>query len=325
VLGGFLALLSAATFALSNATARRGVLTGSAAQAMAISVPLGVPIFLLVMVAFGHLGTLAGLSVEAVVLLAAAGIVHFVWGRYCNLRATKAIGSNLVAPVQQYSLFFTLALAMLVLGEVLTPLRAIGIALVFLGPAFAHGEGGDSKAAAKPPNRWRPHYAEGYLFAVLSATGYGASPILVRMALDGQGLGFSLAGGLISYGAATIAFAAILLWPGQLRHALAVDRESAKWFTISGALVCFSQMFRYMALAVAPVSVVTPIQRLSIIFRVYFSLALNRDHEVFGGRVLLGTIVSLIGALALSVSTEFVLTYVPLPDWLVTAARWQWP
>ena len=46
MLGAFLALCSAATFALNNAFARRGVLTGSALQALAISVPIGVPMFL---------------------------------------------------------------------------------------------------------------------------------------------------------------------------------------------------------------------------------------------------------------------------------------
>ena len=46
-------------------------------------------------------------------LLIVAGIIHFAWGRYCNYRATKAIGANLVAPVQQYSLILTLVLAVL--------------------------------------------------------------------------------------------------------------------------------------------------------------------------------------------------------------------
>ena len=42
MLAGFLAVLSAATFAFNNASLRRGVLTGSVGQAMAITVPLGV-------------------------------------------------------------------------------------------------------------------------------------------------------------------------------------------------------------------------------------------------------------------------------------------
>ena len=37
-------------------------------------------------------------------LLSLAGIIHFAFGRYCNYRATKAMGANLVGPVQQGSL-----------------------------------------------------------------------------------------------------------------------------------------------------------------------------------------------------------------------------
>ena len=42
-------------------------------------------------------------------------------------------------------------------------------------------------------------------------------------------------------------------------------------------------------------------------FRIYFGRLLNPQHEVFGGKVYLGTAVSLVGALALSISTELVL------------------
>ena len=31
-----------------------------------------------------------------------AGIVHFVWGRYCNYRAVQAIGSNLAGPFDEH-------------------------------------------------------------------------------------------------------------------------------------------------------------------------------------------------------------------------------
>jgi len=71
--------------------------------------------------------------------------------------------------------------------------------------------------------------------------------------------------------------------------------------------------------------VVSPIQRLSIVFRIYFGQLLNPDHEVFGGKLYLGTFVSLLGAIALSLSTELVLGYITLPDWAAAVARWQWP
>jgi uncharacterized membrane protein len=100
---------------------------------------------------------------------------------------------------------------------------------------------------------------------------------------------------------------------------------AAKWFVVSGLFVCGAQMLRYMALAVAPVSVVTPIQRLSVVFRFYVAKIFNPHHEVFGGRVIIATIVSLIGALALSVSTDLVQSVLPLPGWAVSALNWRWP
>ena len=40
--GGLLALLSAVTFAITNASVRRGVISGSAVQATTLSIPVGV-------------------------------------------------------------------------------------------------------------------------------------------------------------------------------------------------------------------------------------------------------------------------------------------
>ena len=341
MLGGLFALLAAITFALNNASARRGVLTGSLLQAMAITVPIGVPLFFVATWMAGDLAALFDFSPQAVLALAAAGIVHFVWGRYCNFRATRAMGANLVGPLQQVSLVLTLVLAILVLGETLTPLRLLGICLVALGPMLTMR--GDAETRTRPPRatdqaetpveeleNGKPpafaiNYTEGAIFALLSALGYGTSPILVRYGLEHKTLGASLAGGLISYCAATLIMLPLLAWPRQWRHVLALEPEASKWFTISGVMVCVSQMFLYMGFAVAPVSVVSPIQRLSMVFRIYFGHLLNPQHEVFGGKVYLGTAVSLIGAVALSLSTDVVLDYIALPDWAVAIARWHWP
>ena len=333
MLGGFLALLSAATFAIETVTARRGVLTASVVQALAITVPLGVPIFFLFAAAFGALGTIAGFSTAAIVYLATAGVLHFVWGRYCNYRASKAIGAILVAPVQQSNMLVTLALAIWILGERLTPLRVIGIGLVVLGPALTYDrtrrKASDTIAGVPidvdKGKMFQPNYAEGYLFALLSSTGYGISPVLVRLALENREIEASLAGGLISYTAAALAFALILLLPGRWRNMRSLNPGAAKWFVISGVCVCFAQMLRYMALVLAPVSVVTPIQRLSLVFRFYLGRIINPQHEVFGGRIFAATVASLAGALALSVSTDVVQSALPLPDWARTVLNWQWP
>jgi uncharacterized membrane protein len=340
VLAGFLALLSAATFAFNNASLRRGVLTGSVWQAMAITIPLGAPVFFLAALLTGTLGSITEFSQYSVLILSASGILHFVWGRYCNYRATRAIGTNLTAPIQQVNLIISLALAIIVLGEVLTPLRVLGIILVLAGPYFAMRA--DKKPVAETvaeasvgapeqegpestdkPAPFVPKWTEGIIFSLLSATGYGSSPILIRLALEGKGLSDSIAAGLIAYLSSTAFFALFLLWPGRLREAFAVNRESAKWFTISGILVSFSQLFLFMAQSIAPVSVTAPISRLSILFRLYFSRLLNPQHEVFGGQIIIGTVVSLAGAIILSVSVETVAAY--LPGAWQPLLHWHWP
>jgi drug/metabolite transporter (DMT)-like permease len=332
MLGGVLALMAAVAFALNNAAFRRGALTGSVAQGMAISLAIGVVIFVVAAALAGAWDEVTAFPRSSFWLLCLAGVAHFAWGRYCNFRATKAMGANLVGPPQQASIIITLVLAILVLGEALTPLRILGILLIVFGPAISLRArkatlGPDSaKPGTKAKDRpgFVPNYVEGYTFALLSALGYGTSPIMVRTALEGGGLSESLAGGLIAYVAASLVMALGLMSSRLRRHVLAVDAVSGKWFSVSGALVCLSQMTGYMALAVAPVSVVTPIQRLSLVFRVFANSALNREHEVIGGRVWAATIVGLIGALCLSISTDYVLDVLPVPQWLEDFARWQW-
>ena len=332
MIGGLLSLLSAVTFAYANASVRRGVLTGTVLQAVAISLPVALPFFIVAMLMTGGFQVLVEFSWTSLGLLVLAGVVHFAWARYCNYRATKAMGANLVAPVQQYSLVITLVLAVVWLGEALTPLRIIGIALVVIGPALTLSPNKNMTVAAtlavEPVNGVKPfdpNYAEGYFYALLSAVGFGISPILIGMAFERKGIAIGIAGGFVSYAAATVAIALPLLVPSQWRSFKAVDGESAKWFVISGIAVCFSQMFRYMAIAVAPVSVVTPIQRLSLVFRIYFGLMLNPRHEVFGDRVIWGTVISFTGAVVLSVTTDSVLQAIQFPAGIVSLLTWHWP
>ena len=330
MLGAFLSLMAATMFALNNAMTRRGVLTGTVVQGMAITVPMGAPLFFLLLLAFGQLGALMQFSGTTILYLSIAGVLHFVWGRYCNYRASKAIGTNLQGPASQSDIIFTLALAMWLLDEKLTPLRMLGIVLVVGGPLMTMI--GDLRAARdqqKPGETegFQPLYVEGYLFAVLSGTGYGLSPIFVRLALrdTGLGVGGGLAGAFVSYVAATLFVSLFAFIPGQIAHVRKLDPSTRNWFIGSGLTVMLSQMFRYLALSVAPVSVVQPIQRLSLVLRFFFSYLLNRDHEVFSSKVWVSTGVALVGAILLSLSAEQVTAFLPLPDWLAAIIKIEWP
>ena len=344
MLAALYAVLSAAAFGFSNASGRRGVLTGTAIQGMAISVPLGVPLFLITAYVGGQLTEFDRFGTWNIVLLAAAGFMQLVWGRYCNMRSLAAVGSNLAGLVQQFQLILSLTLAIVFLGETLTALKVLGILLVVSGPSFvipgrqaekrraahrlAQGFVGaatamdeDAAAAAKPT--FKPRLTEGYSFAFLSSIGFGTAPILVAAGLKGTGLG--LVGGLISYVFATMVVAVLLLAPGNFLQVRKMSRKALLWFTLSAIAVWASQLFRYMALAIAPVTVVQPIQSLSLLFRMIFGYFMNREHEAFNLYVISGILLSFTGALALSISDEIVMRYMTLPDWLAPLAAWRWP
>lgn len=301
VIASSLAFLSALTFAASNTMLRRGVMTGTVAQAMALTVPLGAIIgwgcLAIVDVDWGRDVT-ADLAMFSVV----GGIVHFVAGRYSNYRAIQAMGANLVAPVQQTSIVITLVLAIAVLGEVPTSRQISGIAVVLASPLLLiHGSTQTTAGAFKPDLR------SGYLFAGVSALAFGVSPILIGFGLRGaQGVVTGLASGAIAYTAATLIVLAILALPQARSGGLVAGRASLGWFVLSGVTVAASQLIGYMALAIAPVSVVVPIQRISIVLRLGFARAFNREAEVFGKKMLLATLLSLGGALMIAVDPAHV-------------------
>jgi drug/metabolite transporter (DMT)-like permease len=324
-LGGLLALCAAATFAFNNTLARRGVLSGSVLQAMAITVPFGVPLMLIAMAMFGAWPALDDFTPEIYASFAAAGVAHFVFGRYCNDRAVKAIGANLSGPLIEASVLFALILAVTMLGEKLTIIKVLGIALILAGPLLTVDKKGKAKAAGGGELAFTPNYVEGYIFSMLAALAYGTSPILVRMALEKTSWHASIAGGLVSYAAATVAIVLVILLLGKVKHVSDMSGEAAKWFCWAGFFVGISQFLRYVALSFAPVSVVSPIQRLSLIFRLLFSYILNRQYEIFDSRMVLGTIVSLLGAVLLSMSIDHVRDIVHLPLWIEPLFTWTWP
>ena len=111
----------------------------------------------------------------------------------------------------------------------------------------------------------------------------------------------------------------------ELPDLIAIQRESFKWFMYSGVGVSISQMFRYLALGLAPVTIVAPLFSLSLLFRMIFGFFINRDYEQFDRYVIVGIFLSFFGAVSLTVPSDLVLQQFDLPDWLATLASWHWP
>src|SRR5207302_10221578 len=129
---------------------RRGVVTGSVLQGMALTVPIGGLSFLVMTIAFGEVGQLVLFPTAAFAWLSCQGIVHFVIGRYCNYKSNQLMGVNLTAPVVQLQVPFAMMLAVLTLHEKFTVLQAIGSALMLGGSFISQGNAGKGTKASAP-------------------------------------------------------------------------------------------------------------------------------------------------------------------------------
>jgi len=340
LLGILYAALGAFTFALNNVAMRRGVVTGSVLQGMAVTVPIGGLSFLIMTLAFGELDELVAVPMVALAWLAGQGIVHFVLGRYCNYKSNKLMGVNLAAPVVQLQVPFAMMLAVAMLHEEFTALQVIGSVLMLGGSFVTQTRSGKRRnKAAAPVARampvaglsaqpepavpvpgsepaFRPRVFSGYLFGLGAAICYGSSPLMARQAfLDAPGIG-SAAAGCLAYAAATLFFSLVLLKPGSWGEIRRMSRENLPWFLSSAVLVAVSQAFVYASLAVAPLMVVTPILQLSLVFRLFLSQCINRDYEVINAAVLIGAFTAVLGSILVSLNTDALLKLLDVPPLL---------
>lgn len=293
LLGALLSMLSAFSFSINNIMARRGMVRASARQGTFVSVLIGVPLFVLAALVSGQLMRVDELSVRAYLFLAAAGVLHFGVGRRCNYRAIGAIGSARSQPIQSMNLPYSVLIAFLFLGERITLQMAGGIGLMMAGLMIALERRPASPSGAPP---LRP--AEGYLFAILAALCYGTSPILIRAALEGTP-GVSVLGGAVAYFAAGLYVLAGAARRRDREVLRGMDLAGVRLFFGAGFFVFLAQMLRFIALSIAPVAIVSPLQRMTALFTLLLAGTVNRDLEWITPKVVIGVLVSVVGTLVL--------------------------
>lgn len=332
MLGAIYATLAALTFAMNNAAMRRGVLTGTAVQAIALTVPLGGLCFLAAAIVSGQIWSIHSFPLAAACWLGAQGVLQFVIGRYFNYEANRLVGVNISAPVIQLQVVVTMLLAVVLLNEEFTVLQAIGTVLM-LGGSFGTQlhrspkpttETGDKPAAIEPDvnPRFQPRYLPGVMCGLGAATAYGVAPLLVRAAFESTPVKNVIAGGVIAYAVATTVLIVLVILLAPLRRSIrAVNRNSAAWYTAAAALVAASHGFVYAALAVAPLMVVVPILQLSLIFRIFLSQMFNREYEVMNAAVIVGSIVAVAGSIGVAMNTGYLVDALKIPPPVADALR----
>ncbi len=298
MLGALLSLVSAFSFSVNSIFVRRGMAGAgaTASQGAFITVLMGVPLGLLAVAITGQLFRFGEISASSYLLLAAAGVVHFGIGRYCNYRAIGAIGASRAVTVQAVAIPYSVLMAVVLLGEQPTTLMLAGIALVLLGPAvMVERRRGEQSAARASAPELEVRLLEGYVFAVFAALAYGTSPLLIRAALE-DATRTAAIGTFVAYVGASAVLMASLALPGQRQLIGTMNVRYFRLFGGAGVSVFLAQLFRFFALSLADVTVVNPLQRMTGVFTLVLTYLVNRSLERLDWRVVAGVMVSFVGS-----------------------------
>ena len=131
-IGAFLAALGWGT---DSVLARQGLRTLPPALATGISLCASLAICLVALVIIGP----ARFPLAGVAWFAMIGLINFLLGRQFNFRATKRLGAARTASLLATSPLVSIALAVLLAGEQVTPLLLFGVALSICGVILVVG------------------------------------------------------------------------------------------------------------------------------------------------------------------------------------------
>jgi len=297
------AVMSAVAFAANDTALRRGILFASVYKSIIITVPIGLPIFLLAITLTNSWSSFRTIDLTQFLFFGSAGIIHFIFGRYFGYKTIESVGATQAGPIVQLGLLISVFFAYHLFDEGITNIHIIAIFLIILAPMIILlGHEGDRFTSSGIEMK----YKAGLLWGLSCAICYGISPLLVKSGFSNYSLEITILAGFISYISAIFFLILVMtLLRVRIRDVIEMDKSALKWFTITGVMGSSAQLLRYIALGLIPISIVEPIHRTSVIFRVIFGFIINRNHEIINIRVLLGVALSIIGMYLLILQIDF--------------------
>lgn len=287
--GLIFALFAALSFAVSTVYVRKAAhQTGESFTGVAISIFTGVSFFTVSLFFSGDWGKLWSVSDQAVILLAAAGISHFVLGRWLSYSCYRLIGANRGSAILQTQMFYAAIFGVVLLNESLTSFLVLGVLCIAAGATLVSTQRGGEIAKVR---------GRGILAGFGGAFFWGTSGVLIKPAITE--LGSPYAAAFISFAAASLVFAGFLFGKRQREQLSQLHRKSLIHIIIAGIFSSTAQLFRFAALNYSPVSLVIPLVSTSGLLIFFLSFLLSRNIEVFTWKVFIGIVVTVLGTFLL--------------------------
>ena len=225
-------------------------------------------------------GGLNTISVSGVVFFVLAGLIGTVAGRLLRFVAIEKVGASIAAAVVNLHPLVSTVVAILLLGERVTPAIVAGTTVIVLGTTLLSIGGG--------PVGFRPWQLT---LPALSAVCFGVVAILRKLGLSQTG---AVEGSAINVTTALIAYTALLFATGN-RGAMKCRGRSLACFVAAGIAENGAVFMNVVALGLGTVSVVAPLYGAAPIFVLLLSVLFLRGVETLSGRMVVGTVLTVLG------------------------------
>jgi uncharacterized membrane protein len=222
---------------------------------------------------------------RAVPYFVASGIVGTSAGRFFRVAAIEKVGASVAAAILNLAPLIAAGLAIVLLGERVTPPILAGTLVIVLGTALLSLSG--RHVGFRPRD---------LVYPFASAACFGVVAIIRKL---GLGLAGPLFGSAINVTAAMVAATAFVLASGN-RGALRCDGRSLLYFAAGGAAENTGVFLVLVALGLGEVSVVVPLAGTAPLFVLLLAYFFPSGMERLGWRVVVGAVLVVVGVFLLT-------------------------
>ncbi|SLN63668.1 EamA-like transporter family protein [Roseivivax jejudonensis] len=296
-LGQLLALGSATSFAVANNMISRTTRSGGDKGVMfSVLVTMGISGLLWLALEAGRTGLGAGGSARiGLAWFAFAGLMAMVFGRTLVFASIRTLGVARSTAVKRLNPFFSVLLAALILGEVVTGTDIAGMAAIavsfaiLIRESFARG----TRVKAPPP--------AAYLLGVAAALAYAVSYIARKLGLET--LPTPAFGTFVSAVSGFAVFSALaLVLPRHRANFRQMFAHLDRWIVFGAVFVSGGQILLFAALNYESVSTVVMIASLEIFISILLSVLVFRSEARPGPPVLAAAGLATLGVVLVAAS-----------------------
>jgi drug/metabolite transporter (DMT)-like permease len=282
----FFALANAFCFALHNMLTKKALRYSNPATAVISSLLINI-VFLWVLTLL--FVPLASVSVAATLIFVVVGFFQPGLTRLLTYKGIDALGVALTDPIRATTPLFSAVMAIIFLGEEITPSIVAATLMIITGITLLSWRGGSMRFTGPALYLWYP---------IAASALAGASQVVRKFGLAAVPHPFLAAA--VTASSSLIVSLFTLWYVEKTRETWKMNRDCFGWFLAAGIAVSSAMICIYFALDLGKVSVVIPISSTGPFFSLILTAIFLRDVERVTLRIVVSAAMIVVGVIMLA-------------------------